>query len=821
MTNHWADMQNARTFLVEGSNVAENHPMAFKWIRKAQQENGAKIIHVDPRFTRTSATADMYARIRPGTDAAFLNTMIHHILVHKLYDEDFVTTHTNALFLIQPDFAFHDGLFSGYDEEKHAYDTKSWGYQLDGKGKPRVATSLDDPHCVFAQLKSFVSRYDLATGERITGIPASQIQEIAETFARNRPGTILYALGMTQHTTGVQGIRGFTILQLLLGNLGKPGSGVNALRGEPNVQGACDMGVLNNYLPGYMDYPSHTEPTLEAYTMKNGTGDRRFLVNMLKAFYGDYATPANDFCYAWLPKKDAAKNYGTLSIFEDALTDKLKLLWIVGQNPAVTTPNLNMTFAGLDKLDTLVIQEIWETETATFWKRPGADPKSIQTEVFLLPAAFFMEKNGTITNSGGLIQWRNKAVNPPGKALPDGEVVDYVFRRIRDLSHESRDPRDEPIQKARWTYLSAEDVLKEMNGYALKDQPDANLKAGDLITKVADLKPDGSTSSGAWLYAGIFAGGNNLSKRRDSRTDPGNLGIYPGFAWTWPNNMRVLYNRASCDRHGKPYPGSKPIVWWDEKAGKWTGYDLPDVPKITDGPDTPNGVRAFHMNAEGVGRLFAAVYKDPDDKADNARRDSPIPRDVGYVPKDGPLPEMYEPVESPVENVLHPKVRTNPTLKYPRVPSHQPIGTADKFPYVLMTSTVAEHWCGGSSTRNIPWLNELIPEPVVEIPPSLGAKIGVKSGDFVTISSARGALTVKALVTPRMRPVKADGKEVTIVWMPYNWGFAGLSPGASVNHLTIDATDPGAGTQETKACLVNVVKADRPPPKAPEAGRRA
>jgi formate dehydrogenase major subunit len=806
MTNHWIDMQHAKTILVEGSNVAENHPMAFKWIRKAQ-ENGAKIIHVDPRFTRTSATADVYARIRPGTDAAFLNTMINHILVNKLYDEDFVTTHTNALFLIQPDFGFKEGLFSGYDEAKHAYDTKSWGYQLDAKGKPHFAKSLDDPHCVFTHLKTFVSRYTPETGERITGVPAAQITQIAETMAKNRPGTILYALGMTQHTTGIQGIRGFTILQLLLGNLGKPGSGVNALRGEPNVQGACDMGVLNNYLPGYMNYPSHTEPTLEAWTRANGTGDRRFLINMLKAFYGDYATPENDFCYAWLPKKNAGKNYGTLSIFEDALAGKMKLLWIVGQNPAVTTPNLNMTFAGLDKVETLVVQEIWETETASFWKRPGADPKSIQTEVFLLPAAFFMEKNGTITNSGGLIQWRNAAVKPPGRALPDGEVVDYIFRRVRDLVHESRASKDEPIQKAAWTYLSAEDVLKEMNGFALKDLPESNLKAGDLVTKVADLKADGSTSSGAWLYAGIFAGGKNLSKRRDSRTDPGGLGIYPGFAWTWPNNMRVLYNRASCDRNGKPYPGSKPIVWWDEQAKKWTGYDLPDVPKLTDGPDTPNGVRAFHMNAEGVGRLFAAVYKDPDDKADNKDRDSPIPRDVGYVPKDGPLPEMYEPVESPVENVLHPKVRVNPTLKYPRVQSHQPIGTVDKFPYVLMTSTVAEHWCGGSSTRNIPWLNELIPEPVVEIPPSLGEKLGVKSGELVTISSARGELTVKALVTPRMKPLKVDGKEVTIVWMPYNWGFQGLSPGASVNFLTIDATDPGAGTQETKACLVNVVKA--------------
>ncbi len=820
MTNHWIDMQHAKTILVEGSNVAENHPMAYKWIRVAQ-ENGAKIIHVDPRYTRTSAGADMYARIRPGTDAALLNTMINHILVQKLYDEDFVTTHTNALFLGDVDFDFRDGLFSGFDEEKHSYDTKTWGYQLDARGKPKLAKSLDDPHCIFTRLKTFVSRYTLEVGERITGIPAAQIQEIAETMAKNRPGTILYALGMTQHTTGVQGIRGFTILQLLLGNLGKPGSGVNALRGEPNVQGACDMGVLNNYLPGYMDYPSHTEPTLEAYTKKNGTGDRRFLVNMLKAFFGDAATPENDFCYAWLPKRSASKNYSTFSIFEDALEGKMKMVWIVGQNPAVTTPNLNLTFAGMDKIETLVVQEIWETETASFWKRPGADPKSIRTEVFLLPAAFFMEKNGTITNSGGLVQWRNAAVKPPGNALPDGEIVDYVFRRVRDLVHESREPKDEIIKRASWTYLSAEDVLKEMNGFALRDLPESNLKAGDLVTKVADLKPDGSTSSGAWILAGVFAGGVNLSKRRDSQSDPGGLGLYPNFAWTWPNNMRVLYNRASCDRNGKPYPGSKPIVWWDEKAGRWTGYDLPDVPKLTDGPDTPNGQRAFHMNAEGVGRLFAAVYKDPDDKADKGDRDSPIPRDVGYVPKDGPLPEMYEPVESPVDNLLHPKVKSNPTLKYPRVKSHQPIGTADKFPYVLMTSTVAEHWCGGSSTRNIPWLNELVPEPVVEIPVDLGKKLGVQSGDWVKVSSARGELVVKAVVTPRMKPLNIDGREVTIIWMPYNWGYAGLSPGVSVNHITIDATDPGAGTQETKACLVDVVKAPRPAPSAGARGRRA
>ena len=520
MTNHWVDLQNCKTILVEGSNVAENHPMAYKWIRKAQ-ENGAKLIHVDPRYTRTSAGADVYARIRPGTDAAFQNTMINHIIVNKLYDEDYVVTHTNALYLGDEAFDFKDGVFSGYDEEHHKYDTKTWGYQLDAKGKPRVARSLDDPHCIFSRLKTFVSRYTLEMGEQITGIPADQIRQIAETMAKNRPGSILYALGMTQHTTGVQGIRSFTILQLLLGNIGKPGGGVNALRGEPNVQGACDMAVLYNYYPGYLNSPTNAEPTIYHYVRKNGIADSRYLVNTLKAFFGEAATAENDYAYAWLPKRDAAKDYGTLPMFEDALAGKLKLLWIVGQNPAVTLPNLKLTFDAMAKLETLVVQEIWETETAAFWKRPGVDPKSINTEVILLPAAFFMEKNGTISNSGGMVQWRHAAVKPPGQAKPDGEIVDLVFRKVRDLVKDSKEPRDEIIRKAFWTYTTAEDVLREINGYAVRDNPETGLKTGDLVRKVSDLRADGSTSSGAWIYAGVFANGENLSKRRDSHNGSG------------------------------------------------------------------------------------------------------------------------------------------------------------------------------------------------------------------------------------------------------------------------------------------------------------
>src|SRR4051812_22091206 len=349
MTNHWSDMQHCKAILVEGSNVAENHPMAFKWIRKAQ-ENGAVIIHVDPRFTRTSATADIYARLRPGADAAFLNTMINHIIVNNLYDRDYVEVHTNALLLGDADFDFKNGLFSGFDEEHQKYDTRTWGYQLDGGGKPRRATSLDDPHCIFARLKTFVSRYTLDVGSQITGVPAEQIKQIAEIMAKNRPGTILYALGMTQHTTGVQGIRGFPILQLLLGNLGKPGGGVNALRGEPNVQGACDMSVLNNYIAGYLNAPNHTEPTLAAWTKNNGTFRQKFLVNGLKAWYGDAARPENEFGYGWLPKKNAGRDYSLLGMFEAALAGKLKLMYVMGQNPAVTNPNLGVSLDALAKL---------------------------------------------------------------------------------------------------------------------------------------------------------------------------------------------------------------------------------------------------------------------------------------------------------------------------------------------------------------------------------------------------------------------------------------------------------------------------------------
>lgn len=797
MTNHWLDLQHAKVVLIEGSNCAENHSMAMKWIMRAK-EKGAIIIHVDPRFTRTSKVADIFAQIRPGTDIAFLNSIINYILENKLYDEEFVKTHTNAAYLVNQDFSFDDGLFSGYNEETHKYDNSSWSYQLDSNGKPLKTDSLDHPDTVFSHLKKFFKRYTFEVAANISGIPVEKIKLIADTLVNNRPGTILYALGMTQHTVGVQNIRSFGVLQLLLGNVGKPGSGINALRGEPNVQGATDFAVLFNYAPGYLNWPNSTQTSLDVWAESNGTFRKKFFVNLLKAWFGDHATPENDFGYGWLPKMDKRKNYSIFRIFETAIEGKMKFLYVMGQNPAVTSPNLNVVYEALSSLEMLVVADLFQTETACFWEKPGVDPAKINTEVIFLPAASFLEKEGTLSNSGRLVQWRYTGIKPVGQAKSDLEMHDLIFRKIRELYKDSTDPKDEPIKKIIWDYPAeqkemAEAVLKEINGY--------DLKTGKLLTGIGPLRDDGTTSAGNWLYAGVFTEEGNHSKRRDNQNDPGGMGIYPGFAWSWPGNMKILYNRASCDANGKPFDENLKIVWWDEKQGKWTGYDTPDVPNAADGPDTPNGQKPFRMTGEGIGRLMANTYKDPDPNHAN------LPRDSSATPADGPLPEFYEPVESPTENILHPNVPINPCLIYPRLETKQPIGTKEDFPYVLCTSSIAEHWCAGSVTRNIPWLNELVKETYIEMPEKLAKKLNVKNGDRVVVSSARGEVEVKAMVTKRLQTLKINGEEVIVVWMPYNWGYKGLSQAASTNLLTIDAGDPNTWIQETKACLVNVRKA--------------
>jgi len=827
MTNHWVDLKNAKVFLIGGSNAAENHVISMKWVQRAK-EQGAKVIHVDPRFNRTSSIADVFARVRPGGDIGYLGAVISYLLENGKFDVEYVKAHTNALLLAGDELAFEDGLFNGFNEEAHKYDTGKWAYALDEKSKkPRKADSLDAPGTVFQKLKAHYARYTLEMGERISGIPAAQIKEIAELLWANRPGTIMYALGMTQHTVGVQNIRCYGILQLLLGNIGVPGGGVNALRGEPNVQGASDMAVLYNYMPGYLSYPNSNQPTLEAWTRSSGTFRAKFLVNGLKAWFGDAATKENDFGYGWLPKKNAAGNYSIFKIFENALESKTKLLYVMGQNPMVTQPNLKLVGQALAKLEMLVVQDLWETETAAFWQQPGVDAKAIPTEVLLLPAAYFMEKEGTISGSGRLVQWRYAAVAPPGKARNDLDIIDDLFRKVRGLYQGSSAPRDQGLLKAAWDYPAtgkAEAVLAEISGRAVTDVPDPKdpaktlLKAGDMVKGIPQLQADGSTSSGAWILAGVMGGPKdapNLTKRRDSKSDPSGLGIFPKFAWTWPGNIHVLYNRASADVSGKPWAHlvaqKLQLVWWDEAKQEWAGHDNPDVPVKTDGPDTPNGQRAFRMNAEGVGRLVALSYKSPQPKpapgkalteADQKRLALPV--DSSGVPNDGPMPEFYEPVESPVVNALHANRQSNPVLKYPRVKALQPIGTAKDFPYVLMTSSISEHWCAGSTTRNVPWLNELVPEPVVEVPSDLARKLGLRTGTLTRVTSARGEIVVKAVVTERMKTMDIGGQQVPVVWMPYNWGFKGLSTGPSTNYLTIDVGDPNTWCQETKACLVNV-----------------
>lgn len=795
MTNTWQDLKNAKVILIEGSNAAENHPMSAKWIMRAK-DKGATVIHVDPRFTRTSKIADIHAQIRPGTDIAFLGAIINYILENNAYDEDYVLNHTNAALLVSKEYSFDGGLFAGFDKDKHSYDMSKWAYQLDAAGKP-ISASLDHPDSVMSKLREFYKRYDLETSSSITGIPADEIQRIAEIMISNRPGTVMYALGMTQHTVGVQNIRSFSVMQLLLGNIGKPGGGINALRGEPNVQGSTDFALLFQYLPGYLSSPTHKQQTLTDWTNAYGTFRRKFMINLMKSWFGENASADNDYCYSLLPKRNAGANYSIYRIFETALEKNLKFLYIMGQNPLVTSPNLNIVQAGLQNLEMLVVADPFQTETACFWeRRQGVDPSTIDTEVILLPAASFLEKEGTLINSSRLVQWRYAGLSPVGQSKPDIEIIDLIFQKIRELYANSDAPKDKIFKLAKWNYPAdnrSDAVLREINGY--------NIKTGELLGGIGQIQDDGSTSTGCWVYAGVYAGGKNQTFRQDSKTDPGNLGIFPQFGWTWPGNIHILYNRASADKNGKPFDESNKLVWWDAAAGKWTGYDVPDVGALTDGPNTPNGKKPFRMSGEGLGRLFCAPYKDPGGAA------GALPRDASSTPNDGPIPEFYEPVESPTKNILHENVSSNPVLKYPRVKGFQEIGTKSEFPYVLCTSAVSEHWCGGTYTRNVPWLNELVKETYIEMPVVLADKLGVKSGDKVNVKSARGNVQVKAMVTNRIHTLKVNGEECTVVWMPYNWGFKGLSTAASTNMLTIDAGDPNTWIQETKACLVNVQKA--------------
>jgi formate dehydrogenase major subunit len=806
MTNHWNDLKNADVILAMGCNPAGNHPISFKWITAAM-ERGASLISVDPRFTRTSAKADIYAPLRPGSDLAFLAGMINYILENKLYHQEYVREYTNAPLLINPDFAFNDGLFSGYDAEKRKYDKSTWAYQVDEAGLPKRDPTMQDPHCVFQLLQKHFARYDLETVSSITGTPKDKLLEVyqayAATGAPEKVGTIMYAMGWTQHTVGTQNIFAAAIIQLLLGNVGRAGGGINALRGESNVQGSTDHALLFHLLPGYLKAPIAADETLAKYleraTPKSNDpasanwwqNTPKYMVSLLKAWYGEHATPENEFGYHWLPKGGA--NYSWLNLFKAMSENGLRGLLVFGQNPAVSSANAGVVQVAFDNLDWLVSANLWGTETANFWQRPGVDPANIKTEVFVLPAAASFEKQGSITNSGRLAQWRWKAVEPPGQARSDSWILNQLMLRLRRLYESQGGPNAEAITRLAWDYgddePDIEQVAREINGWAITEVKDADGKvivpAGHLVKNFTQLQADGSTACANWIFSGSYnEDGNMLARRDNTDTHPAGIGLYSKWAWAWPVNRRIIYNRASVDLTGQPFDPVRWVIRWDptakDGAGDWVG----DVP---DGGGPPGAKHPFIMRSEGFARVF------------------------GMDLVDGPLPEHYEPWESPVENILHPSVDINPAcLIYPA--EINPRGAVEAYPIVATTHRLSEHWQTGAMTRHQPWLLELHPEMFVTLSQALADEYGIQNGDKIFVESARAHIETVAYVTDRMPVLEVNGRKVHVIAMPWHWGFmgsekpGGYGSGESANLLTVFMGDANTMIPESKAFLCQIGK---------------
>ncbi|WP_199799055.1 molybdopterin-dependent oxidoreductase [Lentibacillus cibarius] len=810
MTNNFIDMKNSNVILIAGNNTAECHPLAMRWVLRAQK-NGAKLIVVDPRFNRTAKVADIYAPVRPGTDIGYLSAIVKYIVDNELYDETYLRENTNALYKVNPDFSFHDGLFSGYDDETGSYDKESWAYQLDSDGLPIQADSLDDPDCVLMKLKAHFKDYTFEKASEITGMPADKVQLVAETFVNNRPGTILYALGMTQKSVGVQGIRMYAIIQLLLGNMGMPGGGINANRGEPNVQGTTDLACMAHILPGYIPIPTDAHPTLNDYIQAVGTSSGKKMISLLKAWYGENATPENEFGYHHIPKRDSTiSNAAHVPIFEKLNQNAFKMGFIFGQNPVVSTPTVDMALQGLSNLDLLVVSEAFETETSSFWLHPDLNPEDIQTEVLLLPASITFEKAGTITNSSRWIQGKDAIVPARGEAKPDADIIYEFMLKLKETYAGSNDPKDKAILDLTWDYattghgLDVESVLKEMNGY--------NLTTGKLLnsgSEIQRMEPGKSSSGVGGLYTGVITESGNHSLRRDN-ADSSGLGIHPNWTFSWPDNTRVLWNRGSVNRKGQPRDKDRALVSWN--GNKWIEHDVLHVAANDKAPNTPEGSKVF-ANTEGKGALFRGPFTMPQaDTPDitlesgydpNVFKVAPISNEGGIG--DGPMPTHYEPLESPVKNPMFSQ-QSNPTAQPPKLPEFQKYGDGKDFPHMLTTYMVTEQFLSGGVTRNTPQLNELMPSNFAEISKNLAKKVGVKSGDPVTISTARGKVTVEAMVTDRMQPLKIGGKDVEVVGVPWGWGFKGLVSGESINTVTNSGYEPNTGTPEYKACACNVTK---------------
>ena len=871
MTNGWIDIKNTDMMLIMGGNPAENHPCGFKWAMESKRNRNAKLISVDPRFTRTSATADLFVQIRAGSDIAFLGGLIRYAIENNRIAKDYLVNYTNAAFIVKEGFKLaEDGLYSGFDAAAGTYDKSTWNYQEGGDlsghidsaansshpagaapvhpnaaaqgavaansghapeptpGKSAAPAppalplntaydlTLQHPRCVFQLMKQQYSRYTPELVERITGIPKDQYLKAVDMFTSIRKdgdmkkvATIIYAVGWTQHTFGTQIIRTAAMIQLLLGNIGRAGGGVNALRGHSNIQGATDMAGLFDSLPGYLKTPTPTDPDVTSYlkrvtptaskptpwdSMNYYQNTPKFFVSLMKAMYGDAATKENGFAFDYLPK--AGQDCSWTHIWEDMYNGKIKGMMAFGMNGVMIGPDTNKNINALKKADWLVVGEIYEDETSDFWRAPGItkdEQKTINTTVYRLPCAGFAEKDGSMTNSARWVTWKYAAVPPPGQARLDQDIVAQIFLRVRDLYKKEGGAFPDPILNLSWAYADAAhppltQVAMELNGKALADLTDPAtgqvIKAGQQLPGFAWLKDDGTTMCGNWIYSGMWTEAGAACQRRGTE-DPSGMGVFPNWSWSWPANRRVLYNRASCDPAGKPWDPTRKQVWWNEAAGKWVGNDVPDFkpdshPKDHMGP--------FIMNPEGVGRLFAPIG----------------------VLADGPFPEHYEPIESPTKNLLHPNQQNNPLVKKFKSP-YDKFGSPEEYSIVCTTYRLTEHY--HYWTKNNPMNVQLIPEPFVEIPVELADEKGIRGTDLINVISARGTYTAKAFVTRRLKPMMIDGKKVYQIGLPIHQGFRGIQEDKDrdartpANLLTPAVTDPNAHTPESKGFLVKVEKA--------------
>ena len=833
------DLSNADAILIMGSSMAENHPVGFQWVMEAR-DKGAKIIHVDPRYSRTSAMADIWVPLRAGSDIIFLGAMVNFVLQNNRDFREYVTHYTNAATLLRDDFRDTedlDGFFSGWNAEKQKYDPETWFYRgspsqggeqkpghseaAGGHGKDRggeaqdaakfeADLSLQDPRCVFQVLKKHFSRYTPEMVERYCGISREVFLKTTETFISasgpEKTGAICYAVGWTQHSKGVQLIRTAAILQLLLGNIGRPGGGIMALRGHASIQGSTDIPTLYDILPGYIPMPMFHEDSrnlanyIKRHRSRTGlwAGFDKYFISLMKAYYGDRARKENDWGFDWLPKVTA--DHSHFGYWLDMADGKMEGLFVMGQNPAVGASNGRLERKALAKLRWLVVRDMVETETASFWyaspevERGELTPDEIGTEVFLFPAAGTAEKKGTFTNTQRLLQFREQAVDPPGDARSDLWFIYHLGRRLKAKALEDARHRNDGLKALTWDYSlesrheepNAEDVLKEINGFTVADHKQ--------LTHIKDIKGDGSTACGAWIYCGVFPEeGRNRALERNSKDLLGH-----GWGFAWPNDCRIIYNRASARPDGKPWSERKKLVWWDASKRQWTGLDNADFGKETP-PDAPSnldagqgvealgGARPFTLHPDGVGWLY-------------------VPSGL----KDGPLPTHYEPLESVVVNPIYSQ-QTNPASDRKKRPDNPYAAPEDsRFPYILTTYRLTEHHTAGGMSRHLSHLSELQPELFTEVSPELAAEVGLEHRGWAMITTPRAIIEARVLVTHRMTPLLIGGRKVHQVGLPYHWGYQGKVTGDVVNDLLVISEEPNVRIMETKALVCNVMPGRRP-----------